>query len=61
MPDLDEAYKQAVKKGDTETAQKLVDAAAREKGYDIKAYHMTGADFTVFGRNNRFHHLLSSA
>ena len=39
--DEDEQYLQAVQNGDTETAQKLVDEAAKRAGYDIKAYHGT--------------------
>ncbi|MCQ2087648.1 MAG: hypothetical protein MJZ37_06230 [Bacilli bacterium] len=35
-------YDNAVKNNDIETAQKLVDEAAKESGYPIKAYHGTG-------------------
>ena len=38
---LDKRYLQAVKDGDTETAQRMVDAAAKRAGYTIHAYHGT--------------------
>lgn len=38
---VDSEYMKAVESGDTETAQKLVDEAARATGYNIKAYHGT--------------------
>ena len=44
-------YLDAVEKGDMETAQKLVDEAAKAKGYTIKGYHATNADFTTFDIN----------
>jgi hypothetical protein len=44
----DEAYKEAVENGDTETAQRMVDAAAESAGYEYKVYHQTDNDFTVF-------------
>ena len=47
----DNAYLDAVKRGDTETAQRMVDEAAKRAGYTIKAYHGTNADFTVFDKN----------
>ena len=37
----DTAYLVAVERGDMETAQKMVDEAAKRAGYDIKAYHGT--------------------
>lgn len=37
----DADYMKAVESGDTETAQKLVDEAAKAAGYNIKAYHGT--------------------
>lgn len=46
--ELDDRYMQAVQSGDVETAQRMVDEAAKKAGYSIKAYHQTGADFTVF-------------
>ncbi len=38
---LDKDYLDAVSRGETETAQKIVDDVARENGYTIKAYHGT--------------------
>ena len=48
--ETDTAYLDAVKRGDTETAQKMVDEAAKAAGYTVKAYHGTNAKFTVFKR-----------
>ena len=48
-PETDKTYLDAVKRGDTETAQKMVDEVAKNAGYTIKAYHGTpNAEFTVF-------------
>ena len=48
----DKEYMQAVKENDIETAQKLVDEAAKIAGYTIKAYHGTLAkDFTEFKKS----------
>ena len=44
----DEEYLDAVKRGDTETAQRMVDEAAKAAGYDTKAYHGTRNEFYVF-------------
>ena len=44
----DTAYLAAVESGDMETAQKMVDEAAKAAGYKIKAYHGTNAEFTTF-------------
>ncbi len=49
----DADYKFAVENGDTETAQKMVDEAAKNAGYGIKAYHGTGFDFTVFDKSKQ--------
>lgn len=47
----DQDYLAAVKHGDMEAAQKMVDEAAKEAGYTIKAYHGTDADaFTVYDK-----------
>lgn len=47
----DSEYQYAVSRGDTKTAQKMVDEAAKAAGYTIKAYHGTDADtFTVFDK-----------
>ena len=51
--EADQAYMDAVNKGDMETAQRMVDEAAREHGYDIKAYHGTGQKFTRFDRSKQ--------
>ena len=50
ISESDTAYMDAVNRGDTETAQKMVDEAAKKAGYDVKAYHGTGFDFTVFDK-----------
>lgn len=57
---LDRDYMSAVKHGDTETAQKMVDEAAErvfanskirdESGKLLKVYHGSESDFTVFDR-----------
>ena len=44
----DEAYLSAVERGNMETAQRMVDEAAKAAGYTIKTYHGTNAEFTVF-------------
>ena len=41
-------YLKAVENGDMETAQKMVDEAAKDAGYTEKAFHSTDADFTDF-------------
>ena len=41
--ELDTDYLDAVKSGDMETAQKMVDEVAKEAGYTVKAYHGTKA------------------
>ncbi|MBO5969129.1 MAG: hypothetical protein J6S14_11610 [Clostridia bacterium] len=46
--ETDRRYLSAVESGDTETAQRMVDEAAAEAGYTIKAYHGTNAVFNVF-------------
>lgn len=46
----DKDYLDAVNRGDMETAQSMVDEAAKAAGYDTKAYHGTpNGGFTVFG------------
>ena len=49
----DAEYMSAIERGDTETAQKMVDEAAKNAGYGIKAYHGTGYDFTVFDKSKQ--------
>ena len=48
--ELDSAYLSAVKRGDMETAQRMVDEAAKRAGYDKLFYHgaKKGGGFTVF-------------
>ena len=48
-PAKDEAYMDAVNSGDMETAQRMVDEAAKRAGYTVKAYHGTPINgITVF-------------
>ena len=47
---LDEDYMAAVERGDMETAQRMVDEAAKAAGYTIKAYHGTPKKFNVFSK-----------
>ena len=47
----DTEYLAAVKRGDMETAQRMVDEAAEKAGYTIKAYHGTRADFFTFDKD----------
>lgn len=62
----DQTYLKAVQAGDTATAQKMVDEAAKKAGYWLKAFHGTSSDeFHVFdmtktgkgpgGPNTQFH------
>lgn len=48
----DTDYAAAVERGDMETAQRMVDDAAKAAGYTVKAWHQTARDFTVFNTNN---------
>ena len=48
--ETEKTYLDAVKRGDMETAQKMVDEVAKEAGYDIKAFHGTRSKFTVFDK-----------
>ena len=50
LPDLDADYLKAVENGDMETAQRMVDEAARESGHRIKGHHGTDIRFTIFDR-----------
>lgn len=47
--DSDADYMSAVERGDIETAQRMVDEAAKEAGYTRKLYHGTASKFNVFG------------
>ena len=49
--DRDTSYIDAVNRGDMETAQRMVDEAAKEAGYTVKGLHATNAEFTVFDIN----------
>ena len=49
----DADYLSAVEHGDMETAQRMVDEAAKAAGYTIKAYHGTENDFTVFEQGHK--------
>lgn len=44
----DREYMDAVERGDMETAQRMVDQAAKAAGYTERLYHQTDAEFTVF-------------
>lgn len=50
LKESDQAYMDAVNKGDMETAQRMVDEEAKRHGYDTstKLYHGTNAEFNVF-------------
>ena len=50
---VDSVYAKAVESGNTEVAQKILDETAKKAGYDIKAYHGTGYDFTVFDKSRQ--------
>ena len=47
-PEDDARYMQAVNTGDMETAQRMVNEAAKKAGYTTKVYHGTNKDFTEF-------------
>jgi len=44
----DQAYMQAVESGDMETAQRMVDKAAKAAGYDMLSYHGTSTEWNTF-------------
>ena len=49
LSDRDSSYMDAVNRGDMETAQRMVDEAAKEAGYSYKGYHGTpSGGFTKF-------------
>ncbi len=53
LSETDKVYMNAVRAGDTETAQRMVDEAAKRAGYNIRAYHGTSkGGFTVFDTFN---------
>lgn len=47
---VDRDYLAAVERGDMETAQRMVDRAAKDAGYTVHGYHGTGQRFTVFDK-----------
>lgn len=51
--DADAEYMAAVESGDMDTAQRMVDEAAKKAGYTVKAYHGTTDDFTKFSRGEQ--------
>jgi hypothetical protein len=48
-----EGYIEAVNSNDINTAQRLVDQAAKKLGYTKRLYHQTGKEFTEFNTNNQ--------
>ena len=48
----DEDYLLAVRAGDMDAAQEMVDEAAQKTGYTVKAYHGTNENFNVFRSEN---------
>ena len=53
----DEDYLLAVRAGDLDAAQEMVDEAAQETGYTIRAYHGTAQEFNVFNGGAFFRRL----
>lgn len=51
LSEADNTYMSAVERGDTETAQRMVDEVAEKSGYGIRAYHGSRSKFTVFDKN----------
>ena len=51
LSDRDSSYMDAVNRGDMETAQKMVDEAAKRAGYTIKGNHGTVSFFNIFDRS----------
>ena len=45
---MDTDYLDAVNRGDMETAQRMVDEAAKKAGYAVRGFHATNAEFTEF-------------
>ncbi len=53
LSEQDKLYLKAVEEGDMETAQKMVDEAARDAGYSIgPVYHSTSSEFSVFDKSH---------
>lgn len=53
----DEDYLLAVRVGDLDAAQEMVDKAAQKTGYTIRAYHGTAQEFNVFNGGAFFRRL----
>ena len=53
----DEDYLLAVRAGDLDAAQEMVDEAAQKTGYTIRAYHGTAQEFNVFNGGAFFRRL----
>ncbi|MBO4914309.1 MAG: hypothetical protein J5449_03800 [Oscillospiraceae bacterium] len=51
-PQQDAEYMTAVESGDTKTAQRMVDEAAKKAGYTVKAWHIGGKGIKVFQAGN---------
>lgn len=51
MTQMDRDYLAAVERGDMETAQRMVDEAAKAAGYTVAAGHATPFNFNVFDRS----------
>ena len=49
---LDLDYLEAVNRGDMQIAQRMVDEAAKNAGYDVETYHGTDKEFTEFKTHN---------
>ena len=52
--DRDSTYMDAVKNGDTETAQRMVDEAAKQAGYDKKSISRNRSVWVYYGTNASF-------
>ena len=53
----DDAYMAAVESGDMATAQRMVDEAAQDAGYNLAVFHGTGEEFNEFERGFEGIHL----
>ena len=49
-PEQNAEYMRAAESGDTKTAQRMVDEAAKAAGYTMQVYHGTDAKFNVFNK-----------
>ncbi len=57
----DSEYMAAVENGDMETAQRMVNEAAKAAGYDLEGYHGTDAQFTEFKYGDIGYHIGTEA